>query len=274
MEQYEGTLQQHKDWNKNWADHKMWKTPVIGNSCQMMQNNSILCTDVSQPHKLKLNPKSGTGPLSPYPSQRRHVTESYLLTSHPCTYDWGWITIHSHHAEDIYSVISISVLITWVWTVMWTRPFIYFRAQNYQTRKMQTISGQPRVSLGNLCHVLITMETREGWHAVISVLQENSPTPPVNKVHKSTNQSQGQVTEDEAVVLHGSSSLLPALRCKSSSSSELLRRSIMETFDFNWHSFLNIFQRKGTRKANKNLHCFKSLTFVSPCVTLQERVQQ
>lgn len=37
-----------------------------------------------------------------------------------------------------------------------------------------------------------------GWHTAISVVRENSPTLPVNKVHKSTNQSQGQVTGDEA----------------------------------------------------------------------------
>lgn len=71
-----------------------------------------------------------------------------------------------------------------------------------------TVSGHPGVSLGNLCSVPVTTETREGWHTVISVLQENSPTPPVNKVHKSTKQNQGQVTEDEAVMLHGSPSLL------------------------------------------------------------------
>lgn len=155
------------------------------------------------------------GPFHHTLLRRKHNTESYLLISHPCMYDWGSVTIHSHHAEGNCSFISVSILTAWVLTAIWTRPSIYFKAQNYQMRKTQTISGQPRVSLGNLCGVLVTMATREGWHTVISVLQENSPTLPVNKVHKSTNRSQGQVTEDEAVVLHGSSSLLIVLRYKS-----------------------------------------------------------
>lgn len=171
----------------------MQKTPVIENSPQIIQNNFF--THVSQPQELfikhTINP--GSGSFSPYPSWEK--TQYWKLpASIPSTYP-----IHVCVTETTLQYIltmlkastltSVSILTAWVQTTIWTRPFIYFRAQHYWTSKTQTISGHPRVSLGNLCGVLVTTETREGWHTVISVLQENSPTPPVNKVHKSTKQN-------------------------------------------------------------------------------------